>query len=84
MPWGILEDRSGLGHVPGTALLEQESSSEGVHYLEHLKKTVHRGETIILVPQPSDDPNDPLNWPLWSRDLLFLFYAYCCLLCLGG
>lgn len=25
---------------------------------------------IILVPQPSDDPNDPLNWPLWQRDLI--------------
>jgi len=25
---------------------------------------------IILVPQPSDDPNDPLNWPLWRRDLI--------------
>ncbi|KAI8629271.1 major facilitator superfamily transporter [Xylariaceae sp. FL1651] len=21
-------------------------------------------------PQPSDDPNDPLNWPLWRRDLI--------------
>ena len=28
---------------------------------------------IILVPQPSDDPNDPLNWPLWKRDsILFI------------
>jgi hypothetical protein len=25
---------------------------------------------ILLVPQPSDDPNDPLNWPLWRRDLI--------------
>jgi MFS family permease len=25
---------------------------------------------IVLVPQPSDDPNDPLNWPLWKRDLI--------------
>ncbi|KAM0287688.1 hypothetical protein ACHAQH_000218 [Verticillium albo-atrum] len=25
---------------------------------------------IILIPQPSDDPNDPLNWPLWKRDLI--------------
>ncbi|CAG8982912.1 hypothetical protein HYALB_00002928 [Hymenoscyphus albidus] len=25
---------------------------------------------ILLVPQPSDDPNDPLNWPLWQRDLI--------------
>lgn len=22
------------------------------------------------IPQPSDDPNDPLNWPLWRRDLI--------------
>lgn len=25
---------------------------------------------VILIPQPSDDPNDPLNWPLWRRDLI--------------
>ncbi|KAK7727758.1 hypothetical protein SLS57_002801 [Botryosphaeria dothidea] len=25
---------------------------------------------ILLVPQPSDDPNDPLNWPLWKRDVI--------------
>ncbi|EOD47567.1 putative mfs transporter protein [Neofusicoccum parvum UCRNP2] len=25
---------------------------------------------ILLVPQPSDDPNDPLNWPLWRRDVI--------------
>lgn len=28
---------------------------------------------IILHPQPHDNPNDPLNWPIWQRDLcLFL------------
>ena len=27
-------------------------------------------KAIILVPQPSDDPNDPLNWPLWKRDVI--------------
>ena len=25
---------------------------------------------VILVPQPSNDPNDPLNLPLWRRDLI--------------
>lgn len=30
---------------------------------------------IILVPQPSDDPNDPLNWPLWKRDLILLILS---------
>lgn len=59
MGLGVLEDRK-LEHVPGTAyVLEDESrrlaqSEEGVH----LKKD--RTGTIILVPQPSDDPNDPL------------------------
>lgn len=83
MPFGILDDKSGLGHVPGTVLLE-ELDDPGFQAHEHLKKTVHKGETIILVPQPSDDSNDPLNWPLWSRDLILIFYAYCCLLCIGG
>ncbi|KAJ5677046.1 uncharacterized protein N7477_002679 [Penicillium maclennaniae] len=85
MPFGILEDKSGLSHVPGTALLEQEESSDGgIHYLEHLKKVHRKGEAIILVPQPSDDLNDPLNWSRWTRDLVFLFYAYCAILCIGG
>lgn len=26
---------------------------------------------IELVPQPSDDPDDPLNWPLWRKELNF-------------
>jgi MFS family permease len=25
---------------------------------------------VFQIPQPSDDPNDPLNWPLWRRDLI--------------
>ncbi|KHN97034.1 Major facilitator superfamily domain, general substrate transporter [Metarhizium album ARSEF 1941] len=24
---------------------------------------------VELVPQPSDDPDDPLNWPRWRKDL---------------
>lgn len=27
---------------------------------------------VILQPQPHDDPDDPLNWPLWRRDLALL------------
>jgi MFS family permease len=32
----------------------------------------HSKNGTILVPQPSDDPSDPLNWPLWRRDLITL------------
>ncbi|KAG6101275.1 hypothetical protein E4U30_002523 [Claviceps sp. LM220 group G6] len=27
---------------------------------------------VELVPQPSDDAQDPLNWPCWQRDLHFV------------
>lgn len=26
---------------------------------------------VELVPQPSDDPDDPLNWPMWRKELNF-------------
>jgi hypothetical protein len=32
---------------------------------------VKRGTDIVLVPQPSNDINDPLNWPSWKRGLAF-------------
>ncbi|UNI13500.1 hypothetical protein JDV02_000241 [Purpureocillium takamizusanense] len=28
-----------------------------------------RHSDVELVPQPSDDPKDPLNWPRWRKDL---------------
>ncbi|KAL9617545.1 MAG: hypothetical protein Q9160_007662 [Pyrenula sp. 1 TL-2023] len=33
-----------------------------------LKKRSSEG--IVLVPQPSDDPADPLNWPIWKKILI--------------
>lgn len=37
-----------------------------------------RDEEIILLPRPTFDPNDPLNWPTWRKYLNFglaCFYA---------
>ncbi|KAF2645758.1 MFS transporter-like protein [Massarina eburnea CBS 473.64] len=67
MGLGILEDRK-LEHVPGTANVLQAESlrAEGVERDSRLK--YDRSGRVLLVPQPSDDPNDPLNWPLWKRD----------------
>lgn len=31
---------------------------------------------IILHPQPMDDPNDPLNWPVLRKDLCFLIIGF--------
>ena len=75
MGLGILDDHN-LEHVPGTALVlegeqrrevERNAVSGGLKYDE-------TGE-ILLVPQPSDDPNDPLNWPLWQRDVIIFLLS---------
>ncbi|TRX99050.1 hypothetical protein FHL15_000392 [Xylaria flabelliformis] len=38
----------------------------------NLKYGVGKHGTVELSPQPSEDPNDPLNWPLWKKNLNFV------------
>ncbi|THZ70008.1 serine/threonine kinase 16 [Aureobasidium pullulans] len=59
MALGILEPRT--ESVPGTVQVTQKNDSE-----------TSRSQTTILVPQPTDDPDDPLNWPLWQRDVILV------------
>lgn len=77
MGLGILEDRH-LEHVPGTALV-LEGSQRAEVAAQALKNTsglkYDATGTILLVPQPSDDPNDPLNWPIWKRDLIIFILS---------
>jgi hypothetical protein len=35
---------------------------------DHRLKTKNE---VVLIPQPSDDVNDPLNWPTWKKGLAF-------------
>ncbi|KIM93407.1 hypothetical protein OIDMADRAFT_46215 [Oidiodendron maius Zn] len=74
MAFGILEDTR-LEHVPGTALLQVEGISHMEGPPSRLKRGTGRNAHVVLVPQPSNDPNDPLNWPLWQRDLIFLLLS---------
>lgn len=68
MGLGVLEDDH-LEHVPGTALLTDVLGAD-TSVLRHDKG---RNSDVLLVPQPSNSPNDPLNWPLWKKDVtLFL------------
>jgi hypothetical protein len=80
MAFGILEPASTGDYVPGTAVLEDVSESSGVSGLKHAKEGHGK---ILLIPQPSNDPNDPLNWPLWQRDIIFVLLCYCTILCAG-
>jgi MFS family permease len=79
MPLGILEDYK-LENVPGTApLRELERTNLGVAgdvdsgWLKH-----DVTGQIVLVPQPSDSPNDPYNWPRWQKEMFTAVIAYGC------
>ncbi|TFK46317.1 putative cycloheximide resistance protein [Heliocybe sulcata] len=82
MALGVLEDHH-LEHVPGTARLEElKRVKHGIvapvddPSVARLKKGTGRDSHVILVPQPSDDPRDPLNWPVWKREILFWSICY--------
>ncbi|KAI0472816.1 MFS general substrate transporter [Xylariaceae sp. FL0804] len=72
MVWGILEDRH-MDHVPGTVILADQSDIPSEYATiprELLKRARGRHNEVILAPQPSDSPNDPLNWPTWRKDVI--------------
>ncbi|RPB28876.1 MFS general substrate transporter [Terfezia boudieri ATCC MYA-4762] len=74
MGLGILDDRK-LDKVPGTVVLVKDVSQaqDGPIQIDtRLKYDLSGPNPVLLVPQPSDDPNDPLNWPLWKRDVMLV------------
>ncbi|KAK7464474.1 hypothetical protein VKT23_006644 [Stygiomarasmius scandens] len=79
MTFGILEDKY-LKDVPGTALLSDLGIVRGqqvtIDEAGTLKKGTGRHAHIILIPQPSDDPADPLNWPRWKKEACFWTLAF--------
>ena len=85
MPLGIIDDTK-LEHVPGTAPLNElgrtdiEVAASGVD--RGLLKHDATGQ-IVLVPQPSDSPNDPYNWPRWKKEMFTVVIAFGCG-CVGG
>ncbi|KAF2823712.1 MFS general substrate transporter [Ophiobolus disseminans] len=80
MPLGIIDDNK-LEHVPGTAPLSELGRTD----LEVAASGIDRGllkhdatGQIVLVPQPSDSPNDPYNWPRWKKEMFTVVIAYGC------
>ncbi|KAF9011091.1 MFS general substrate transporter [Cyathus striatus] len=79
MAFGILADKH-LCDVPGTALLSDLGVVHGrqvtIDEASNLKRGTGRHAHVVLVPQPSDDPNDPLNWPKWKKEACFWTLAF--------
>ncbi|KAL5525242.1 hypothetical protein ACEPAF_9111 [Sanghuangporus sanghuang] len=85
MGLGILEDNH-LEHVPGTTLFRDDPNAvaEDVYQgidLQSLKHAEGKNSHIVLVPQPSDDPNDPLNWSRVKKHTVFFVLVYGTVVC---
>ncbi|KAK4946042.1 hypothetical protein LTR10_014844 [Elasticomyces elasticus] len=73
--FGILQEKS-FEHTPGTAILHDDATAGvAAQAATGLKHGTGRYGHIVLVPQPTDDPDDPLNWPLWRKDLCLFSVA---------
>jgi hypothetical protein len=64
-----------LPHIPGTVLLNDEAA-HSADITAGLKHGTGRYAHIVLAPQPSEDPNDPLNWPAWKKELVLMILCY--------
>jgi hypothetical protein len=51
-------------------VLDEENLRRALNIPDHAGiKTARDGKTV-LIPQPSDDPQDPLNWPTWKKTMI--------------
>lgn len=68
MGLGVLEPNT-TAHVPGTVLLDQQAA-HSEQQTGRLKHGTGKNANIVLAPQPSEDPNDPLNWSPVKKNLV--------------
>lgn len=70
-------DRHHPDYIPGTFNIysspDSESDVKSASTTGRLKTDKHG---VVLIPQPSDSPNDPLNWSKWRKFLHFGLMAF--------
>ncbi|KAK4171946.1 major facilitator superfamily domain-containing protein [Triangularia setosa] len=47
------------------------TAASSLNVTRRIKYGQGKYNNVELVPQPSDDPDDPLNWPTWRKELNF-------------
>ena len=71
-----------LPHIPGTVLLNEESA-QSQSLTGALRHGSGRDSNIILAPQPSEDPNDPLNWSSRRKEMVYFILVFGVMLNVG-
>ncbi|KAH9923125.1 MFS general substrate transporter [Epithele typhae] len=73
--WAEIQEPRGISSVPGTGLLSDLGIVHGhqvtIDEARVLKRGTGKYSHVVLIPQPSDDPRDPLNWPMWKKEACF-------------
>lgn len=70
MGLGILEDKH-MEMPPGTSKLSEKFDGNALPGADAAGRPLKKRGDIVLIPQPSDDPNDPLNWSYaWKNSIL--------------
>lgn len=82
MGLGVLQTGSPDAIVPGTVILAQDATLSDQD-TSNFKHGTGRYRDILLNPQPSDDPNDPLNWPYYQKLVVVAVVVLGASLCAG-
>lgn len=83
MGFGVLEPKV-EGHVPGTVYLYDENQPRGRQDTSLLKHGTGKYAHVVLAPQPSDDPNDPLNWSSFEKHTILAILSFGAIICGAG
>lgn len=67
------EDATRFDHVQFSS---SDESQQQFLSPEHQSYLLQRHGTTELVPLPSQDPSDPLNWPWWKVNLPIICFAF--------
>lgn len=59
--------------VPGTSKIFDNQDSSSIETTRPLKKNKNG---IVLLPQPTDNPNDPLNWSILRKSWHFILLSF--------
>jgi hypothetical protein len=73
-------DNLDLDHIGETQgyVLDEATLRQQLGLSADAKLKLAKDGKTVLIPQPSDDPRDPLNWPTWRKHVTLL------VICIAG
>ncbi|OAL36047.1 hypothetical protein AYO20_04709 [Fonsecaea nubica] len=67
-----------MSHDDDDSRIEAVGTTKLVNFSEKGDGADKDSSTIVLIPTPTTNPNDPLNWPLWRKSWLSAVTLFWC------